>query len=427
MQAGSQQRQVALPWIARLRWFAVVGQIVATALGVLWLGLVLPIGWIALLIAVTAMSNLFIQLRFRRDDPPDWLVPAIMLLDVYVFTVLLYFTGGANNPFSVLYAIHGAMAVVVLGGTWAWLTVAVAAACYGAVYYRHVPLTPPLPPVAADIGRWGSLVLVMVLIAYFVGRVMRSLRQREDELAETRDRARRNEHLASLTTLAAGAAHELGTPLSTIALVAKEMERGVDPASLVEDAGLIRREVERCSRILNRMRVDFIEDTQQQPSFETLGDLLEELQGDLPPDEAGRLQIETREPGDEVVSRSRVLRRAVGVLLRNAFDAAPSGSTVHLQFERTPNQLRFEVKDAGAGMTPEVLRRAGEPFFTTKSPGQGMGLGLFLVRLVAETYGGRFDLQSAPGKGTCSTLELPERSMHAEGNERGSTLHSDRG
>lgn len=413
MLAGALQRQIALPWIARLRWIAVVGQIAASAIGVLWLGLQLPLPWIGLLIAITAASNLVIQFRFRDQDPPEWLILAIMLLDIAVFTVLLYLTGGTENPFCVLYATHVAMAVVVLDGIWAWLVVAVAASCYGVIYFKHLPLSPPPPLTVTEGGRWSSLGLVMVLIAYFVGRVMRSLRHREKELADAREAASRNEHLAALTTLAAGAAHELGTPLSTIALVAKEMERGVDPASLAEDATLIRREVERCSHILNRMRVDVIEDSRQQPSVETLAELLDELQVDLRPTEPARLTVQTNTPGNQAVSRSRVLRRAIGVLLRNAFDASRPEARIDLRVERTAGMLRFEVHDTGAGMDPEVLRRAGEPFFTTKAPGEGMGLGLYLVRLVADTYGGKFELHSTPGAGTRSVLELPERSMHA--------------
>lgn len=381
------------------------------ALAVSWLHLRLPLPWIALVISFTMITTLVIQIWDRVHEPPDWIAPAIILLDVLTFTVLLYLTGGTDNPFSVLYAIHVAMAVVVLGSGWAWLVLVLSAACYALVYFYRVSLNPLPPDRVLDFGQWGSLLLVMLLITYFIGRVMRSLRQRELELAEARERANRSEHLAALTTLAAGAAHELGTPLSTIALVAKEMERSVDAASLVaDDARLIRQEVDRCRAILDRMRVDVIEDAGQKPvSFETLDELLDDLKNDLRPQESARLEVITKEPGDALISRTRVLRRAIGVLLRNAFDASPENGTVHLLFTRANERMIFEVRDSGSGMSEQVLRRAGEPFFTTKPPGEGMGLGLFLVRLAAHTYGGKFDLQSSPGAGTCSILELPDR------------------
>lgn len=406
------ERQIALPWLARLRWIAVVGQVLATAMAVLWLELALPLPWIALLIIVTMLTNLTLQIWHILHNPPDWVIPAIILLDVGVFTVLIGLTGGTANPFCVLYVVHVAMAVVMLGSGWAWFVVALSAVCYAAIFVWHVPLSRPLSEELWRLGQWCSLTLVTALIAYFIGRVNRSLRQREQELVGAREQARRSEHLAALTTLAAGAAHELGTPLGTVALVAKEIERSVDPASLTaDDARLIRQEVDRCREILDRMRVDVIEDSDQRTSVATLEQLLEMLRKDLRPQEEERLAIETAEPTGQMVSRPRVLRRAVGVLLRNAFDASPPDGAVRLLFSRATGRMIFQVTDSGPGMSEHVLRRAGEPFFTTKAPGEGMGLGLFLVRLAAETYGGKFELQSAPGEGTRSIFEIPERQV----------------
>jgi two-component system sensor histidine kinase RegB len=417
-----QERQIALPWLARLRWIAVLGQIVAICLSMIWLDLRLPLQWIALPVSITILSNIAIQLIGRTSEPPDWVVPGILLLDVLLLTVLLYFTGGTENPFSILYAIHVAMAVVVLGAVWAWSIVALSGVCCAIVFIWNRPLNPPLPVRVLQFGQWSSLVLVSVLIAYFVGRVTRSLRLREEELAAASERARRGDHLASLTTLAAGAAHELGTPLSTIALVAKEMERSLQRGDsieeLSEDAKLIRHEVDRCRSILDRMRVDVVGDSMQRPSVATFDELTEQLRIDLRPTESPRLVVESTERGDHAIWRSNVLRRVIGVLLRNAFDASPAGATVTLIYRHNPTNSAFEVADSGSGMSEQVLRRAGEPFFTTKNPGEGMGLGLFLVRLVAETYGGRFELNSTPGAGTHSILNLPnppmERINHAD-------------
>jgi two-component system sensor histidine kinase RegB len=262
-----------------------------------------------------------------------------------------------------------------------------------------------------ELGRWAALALVAVVIAYFMGRVMRSLRQEQQELAKVREQATRNEQLAALTTLAAGAAHELGTPLGTIAVVAKELELAASSSggeSMAEDARLIREEVDRCRRILDRMRVDIIEDLSQKPGKVNLNDLIERLRQDLDREEQGRLQVRYSDDIDVVVAPSRAVQQAVGVLLRNAFDATPAGERVTLGISKRDGNIVFEVADKGEGMPEEVLRRAGEPFFTTKAPGRGMGLGLFLVRLVAEKAGGRLKLHSKQGEGTVSVLELPE-------------------
>lgn len=423
MPSSIQERHIALPWLARLRWLAVVGQIGATWIGSIWLELELPLFWVAAVVGITAFSNLIVQVWDRLGPPPGWFVPAIILLDVLMLTLLLYFTGGTDNPFSILYVIHVAMAVVVLGGGWAWFVVLLSAGAYAVLVFKRVQLVAihPIPEQIKHFGDWNALVLVMVLIAYFISRVMRSLRERERELAEARDRASRHEHLASLTTLAAGAAHELGTPLSTIALAAKEMEiasrRGDDAASLAEDAQLIRQEVDRCRAILDRMRVDVLDDAAQRPSSARLGELLDDLRKDLRQHEQSRLTIHADASMDRPISHARVLRRAIGVLLRNAFDASPADGKVFLHFQSDGARIMFEVQDAGTGMSEQVLRRAGEPFFTTKSPGEGMGLGLFLVRLVAEMYRGKFELDSRPLAGTRSRLELPETALRPGGAE----------
>ena len=211
------------------------------------------------MIVVTALSNAMLAWLPTVGKPPGWLVQVVLLLDVYLLTILLYLTGGPENPFATLYLIHVAMAVIVLRAGWTWLVVATVAACYGILLRWHWKLEGlDQQPNIVAVGNWAALVLVSVLIATFIGRVIRSLRQREHELVLVRERAAKSEQLAALTTLAAGAAHELNTPLGTIAVVARELELScnspVPSESVLDDARLIRREVDRCQNILSRMR-----------------------------------------------------------------------------------------------------------------------------------------------------------------------------
>jgi two-component system sensor histidine kinase RegB len=249
-----------------------------------------------------------------------------------------------------------------------------------------------------------------VLIAVFIGRVEHSLRDREHELVDMREQVTKNELLATLTTLAAGAAHELNTPLGTIAVVAKELEvsaGGVgDPETVREDARLIRREVDRCREIINRLRLDVGEDVvQREPLTATL--LVKHLRRDLREEENARLRVLIGSDVEHVNAPARALEQALLVLLRNAFDASPPDAGVTLSIQRREGRIRIEVEDRGAGMSDDLLRRAGQPFYTTKEPGRGMGLGLFLVRLVAERCGAEFSLFSKLGEGTRCVLELP--------------------
>jgi two-component system, sensor histidine kinase RegB len=404
--------EIALGALTRLRWLAIIGQVAATLVAFFGLRLELPIVPIALVGVLTAVSNAGAVIAMRRRRPLQGLVQILLLLDVGSLTALLYFTGGASNPFSVLYLVHVAMAVTVLGSAWTWVVVAMAAGCYGALFVWRIPLAgaPELSPGMLAMGHWFALALVAVLIAVFIGRVEHSLRDREHELVDMREQVTKNELLATLTTLAAGAAHELNTPLGTIAVVAKELEvsaGGVgDPETVREDARLIRREVDRCREIINRLRLDVGEDVVQREAI-TATALVKHLRRDLREEENARLRVLIGTDVERVDAPARALEQALLVLLRNAFDASPPDAGVTLSIQRREGRIRIEVEDRGAGMSEDLLRRAGQPFYTTKEPGRGMGLGLFLVRLVAERCGAEFSLFSKLGEGTRCVLELP--------------------
>jgi len=153
--------------------------------------------------------------------------------------------------------------------------------------------------------------------------------------------------------------------------------------------------------------VDILED---QPHGRTVqvDELAECIRGDLTPQQASRLNLTIDPAARGVRLPLRAIQQAVGVMLRNAYDAGDDSAPVALRIERDRGHIIFRVTDKGRGMSQEILRRAGEPFFTTKPPGRGMGLGLFLVRLVAEKYGGRLELRSQPGAGTTAELSLPD-------------------
>lgn len=410
-----QQPQIVLAALTRLRWIAVVGQVTATAVAAGPMGLQLPLARILVIILLTAVSNSLLHVGNRLSKTPAWLVQAVLLLDVVLLTSLLYLTGGPQNPFAALYLVHVTMAVLVLGTAFTWLVVATVAVCYGALLRWHLPLNGHLPPRVSAVGNWLALVLVSVLVGAFIGRVTRALRQREYELAAVRDRAVKNEQLAALTTLAAGAAHELSTPLGTIALVARELELACDrdgDESMQDDARLIRREVDRCRDILSRMRVDIGEDVLFRSPVQ-LASLSERLCENFDDAHRNRLKIHRDADALTALAPSRALEQSLLVLLRNAFDASPADRPVRLDISRQEGKVRFEVSDRGSGMSVEMLRRAGEPFFTTKDPGKGMGLGLFLVRLVAEQSGAKFSIDSTLGEGTRCILELPEAGENA--------------
>ena len=247
-----------------------------------------------------------------------------------------------------------------------------------------------------------------VLIAFFTGKVSDAMRRREREVLALQEQVSRHERLASLATLAAGAAHELGTPLGTIAVVARELERyaaGLPDDAVREDAKLIRSQVERCRLILQRMSADGAEPIGEAARAVDAGSLLDEVRGHFPESANGSLIIEAP-AGLAAVLPVQATIQALVALVQNALDASDAGQVV-LRAAGADHDIKFVVTDSGYGMPEGVLRRVAEPFFTTKEPGKGMGLGTFLVRTFAERLGGSLAFESSPGKGTTATLRLP--------------------
>jgi len=208
--------------------------------------------------------------------------------------------------------------------------------------------------------------------------------------------------------MAAGAAHELATPLGTVALVAKELERhldGKEPA-LVEDARLIREQVGRCRAILDQMAGGAGAAGESLSSM-TVGRLLDEALTGARPEPPVTRQVAGEVAASEVRLPARAVSQALRSLLTNAQDASPPGGEVTLTAVLRADVLAIDVVDRGRGMSAEVLARIGEPFFTTKQPGRGMGLGLFLARAVFESVGGAMAIDSSEGVGTRVTVTVP--------------------
>src|ERR1700690_825399 len=248
-------------WLIRLRFATVVGQ--ALTIGaVRWgMDLDIPVAPLYGLVGLALASNLACIGYARTAIPQDWWLLAAMVFDVLTFSGLLYLTGGPENPFSFLYLVPIAIAAITLRPAWTWMLVLLSLASSAVLFVSHRPL-PMAGGHAGHMalhlrGMWVAFGVASAFIVYFLLRVRRALAARDQELDASRSLAARQERLASLATLAAGAAHELATPLSTIAVIAKDLEREVIAAgapAAADDVRLMRDEVERCRTILARMR-----------------------------------------------------------------------------------------------------------------------------------------------------------------------------
>lgn len=290
-----------------------------------------------------------------------------------------------------------------------------AAISYGVLIYRHIHELVPTHHRLNDFPThlftiWLAATVVANLAAYFIGRASLALRAREEALEVMRERATRGERVISLTSLAAGAAHELSTPLATIALTARELERSLETrvteAQWTDDARLIRQEVDRCRTILDQMSGRAGGSASDTPEPVDLGELMADIGRQLPAERAARLLVDIPQALSPVTVPRSGLRQSVLSLVSNAFDASErSAAPVRVTVATSPQHFSISVRDEGDGLAPDVERRAGEPFFSTKPAGQGLGLGLFLTRVFAERLGGALKLES--GRGTTATLELP--------------------
>lgn len=411
----SDVRDINFDWLLRLRWGMVGGQAALVVLAHVLIGIELPLAPLLAIIAVEAASNAACR-RWARTATAiaDWMLGALMAFDIALFTVLLSLTGGPVNPFSFLYLVYIALAAVVLPGAWCWALAAFALACFG-LLFAITPL-PGGSEHAAHLrshleGMWVAFALTAALIVYFVRRVTGALGARERELARAREQAARGERLASLATLAAGAAHQLATPLSTIAVVARELadqlERADGTGDAVADAHLIRAQVERCREILLQMAADAGESTGEPLVAVDGSSLVAQALANLP--EAQRVLVHARGGERTLVAPARSVAQAIRAVIKNALDASPPPAPVDVTLDGDGERWRLTVRDRGSGMPADVLARVGEPFYTTKGPDRGMGLGLFLSRTVVERLGGSLAIDSAPGSGTAVTLLLPRR------------------
>jgi two-component system sensor histidine kinase RegB len=395
-----------------MRWGALTIQAASILIASGALGVGLPLAPMGTLVALGALSNLWLASRTDRAGH----LGAFLLLDVVLLTGLLYLSGGPTNPFSIIYVVYIAMSAVMLAPRWTWAIAALSIVSFAILFLVQAP-SEHLGHAGHEggfqthlYGMFIALALAVALITYFVSQLSLELRRRERALAEAEERTHRWGKLASIATLAAGAAHELGTPLGTIAVAAKEMERQARQLpggeALAEDAELIREELERCRLVLDRMAAAGGEHVGEVSSLFPVESLFAEVRERLSPEQAARWV--TRTAIEKIEAPKDALVQMAENIARNGFDACESGS-VSLDVRAVQDGVELRFVDEGRGMDAHAVKRATEPFFTTKEKVDRMGLGLFLARTLIDSLDGRLTIESAPGEGTTIVVVLPQK------------------
>lgn len=417
--------QLGLSWLLKLRWGAVAGQLLALIVVRVFLALDLPYVLLFGLVSFTAASNALLML-VGQPSASTWRLPGVLAVDVGVLTVMLAASGGASNPFTVFFLLHVALAAVLLEARLAWAVVALTVGSFGALFIlpsQHLVFHDHGSWSMHLVGMWIAYVLAAGFVAYFVGRVSRAIRQRDQRLAEVASLAAQNERLATLSSFSANAAHELGSPLSTIGLAAKELARGIRRASpesgLASDADLVCREVARCREILADLSARAGESVGEMPVRATPPRVVEELQRVMAPALVPHLRVsyvsETSLDAS-LVAPVKTLALMLHNLIRNAFEAQEDADVltpIELRIE-AGERLCFHVLDRGTGPTDEVRAKLGEPFVTTKAERGGLGLGVYLARSYAERTGGYLLFQPRDGGGSDVELCLPRDAVRGD-------------
>lgn len=386
------------------------GELAALIIASTGMHLALPVTAITAVVLVHTLLNLATAWRLRRPSPvQEYELFGHLLADLVAFGTLLYLSGGATNPFSFLLLLPLTVAAAALPLRYSFAAAAVAIGGYSLLmlFYR------PLPEPSAHgfhmhvVGMWLGFVLSAVLIAYFVTRMGIALREQQQRLAQARERALRDERLLALGALAAGAAHELGTPLATMAVVTGELAREcADDARLARRLNIVRGQIDRCKQVLAELaeqageaRADAGRKLRLRAYIETVLDDWQRRR----PEVQYRVEWETAAAPDPWILADRTLEQALLNLLDNAADACPEAVEIITGWDA--DTLRIKVCDRGPGFRPEALARAGQAFFTTKESGQG--LGLYLAHATVSRFGGTLDLHNRSNGGACIHLTLP--------------------
>ncbi len=397
-----------------LRWLGVAGQVLAILLVHAGLGMPLPLAPMLAIAGLLALMNLAVALRLGQPWPASEAEAFAHLgVDAAALAAQLYFSGGYTNPFVSLLLLPVILAATALPAAAAWLMALLTASAYTLLVFFHLPLPAPAGLDAFDLHLWGmwfNFAVSAALVVGFVTRLAASLRARERQLAEAREKALRDEGLFALGMLAAGAAHELSTPLGTVALVTRELEAdyGDDP-ELAESLALLGAQTERCKALLTRMTAaaGVSRGGETLPLDEWLEKTVEDWRL-MRPEVAAASRWEGARPAP-AVRPDPVLAQALVSLYNNAADASPGAVAIEGAWDA--QHLTVRVLDSGPGLPAELARAPGAGFFSTK--GEGRGLGLALVQAAVERLGGRLALAAREGGGSAASLSVPLAGLRA--------------
>ncbi len=394
--------------LSLIRGVALLGQVLALTYFTWVQPIGLPVTEIAFVLSVYASLTAAIWVRSRRAVPiGDTEFFVHLLADIAFFSILLFFSGGASNPFVSYMLIPISIAAITLSRGYSIALAAIALLCYSLLlkYYVAIAAIAPGHHQAADnslhiLGMWANFAISATIIIYFISRMAATLKQQEQEIAMARDAQLRDEQLLAVGTLAAGTAHELGTPLNTMKLIVDEMLLDTDNQA---DVMLLNQQIEQCKTTLKQLLTTAEESQSNQLEAQSVQLYLDNVLARwqlMRPLLQSHIQY-ADSPAVNAVFHPTIAQSILN-LLNNAADASEK---VDIDISWNPEMATIRIRDFGAGIDAAKLKTLGQPFVTDKA--EGLGLGLFLSQATLTRFGGSVSLHNAAEGGTITQISLP--------------------
>jgi two-component system sensor histidine kinase RegB len=418
------RRHIRLDTILRLRWLAVLGQL--AAIFIVAQGLEFNVETIPCvsIIALSAALNLALQTAanpMQRLEPMQ--AAGLLALNIVELAALLFFTGGLQNPFSFLFLAPVLISATALPARSTFGLGLLAVACASILFFYHLPLPwdsddPLVLPPIYLVGVWLSIVLAIGVTSLYSFQVTEEARKLADALAATELVLTREQHLTQLDGLAAAAAHELGTPLATIFLIAREMEKTMKDPNFAADLKTLREQTQRCRDILSK--ITQLSATGAPFDHMKLSELIEEVVA--PHRDFGveiKIRIAVTAAAEPVGSRNPAILYGVGNIIENAVDFARN--TVEVNAWWNKDTIELVISDDGPGIPPDILKRIGEPYLSRRrlddgsGERRGLGLGVFIARTLLERTGAKvsFTNRIFPEHGAVVQITWPRERFEA--------------
>ena len=412
-----------LQQLIQLRWIAVVGQVLAIGFVHFVLNIALPLRPMGLVLAALVVYNLASQwFARRRRRVTQRVLLLALLVDVASLAAQLHFSGGLTNPFVFLFLLHVVLGAVLLRTRSGWVVAAATTACvlWLALYPGPTRLATDLSQGLGSLYVQGLVVcfaLVATLLVVFITRIGRILRERDARLAALRQRAAEEEHIVRMGLLASGAAHELGTPLSTIAVILGDWQHlphfTSDP-ELLQDVVEMQAQVLRCKDIVTGILQSAGETRGEAPQQVRLREYFDTLADDWRSTRpASRFDYRNRCEHNPLIVSDAGLKQMIANVLDNALEASPRRVAMDVGLDG--GNLVIEVTDDGPGFSAGMLSQLGKPYQSSKAE-PGHGLGLFLAVNVARSLGGTLAARNAM-RGAAVCMRLPLSALTLEGGD----------